>query len=68
MKTAARETIYEISVEDLQRVAREVLERELTGDEIIAVGNAVGDYIDWFEAIENAIHRCIPSASRVSKN
>ena len=34
----------------------EVLERELTGEEIAAVGNAVGDYIDWFQAIENAIH------------
>lgn len=66
MKNAARETVYEISVEDLQRVAKEVLERELTSDEIITVGNAVGDYIDWFQAIENAIHHCILSGSRAS--
>ena len=59
MKTVARETVYELSVEDLQHVAREVLERELTSDEIAAVGNALGDYIDWFQAIENAIHCCV---------
>ncbi len=36
-------------------MASEVLERQLTSDEITAVGNAVGDYLDWFQAIENAI-------------
>lgn len=59
MKAEAERTVYELSVDDLQRVAREVLERDLTDDEITAVGNAVGDYIDWFQAIENAIHNCI---------
>ena len=59
MKSASEETVYEISVEDLQQVAKEVLERELTSEEIAAVGNAVGDYIDWFQAIENAIQRCV---------
>ena len=59
MKTANEKAVYKISVEDLQQVAKEVLERELTSEEIAAVGNAVGDYIDWFQAIEHAIHRCI---------
>jgi len=57
MKTEAKKTVYELSVEDLQVVAREVLDRELTDEEIAAVGNSVGDYIDWFQAIENAIHK-----------
>lgn len=48
MKTAATKTVYELSIEDLQLVASEVLERELSSDEITAVGNAVGDYLDWF--------------------
>jgi hypothetical protein len=43
----------------LQEVAKEVLERKLTEDELTAVGNRVGDYIDWFQAIENAINDCI---------
>jgi hypothetical protein len=59
MKTSTDDTVYKLSIEDLQHVAIEVLDRELTSEEIAAVGNAVGDYIDWFQAIENAIHRCI---------
>jgi hypothetical protein len=56
MKSDIEKTVYEISVEDLQRVAKEVLERELSDEEIAAVGNSVGDHIDWFQAIESAIH------------
>ncbi len=59
MNAEAGKTVYEISVDDLQQVAKEVLERELTDDEITAVGNSVGDYIDWFQAIENAINNCV---------
>ena len=61
MKSEIERTVYEISVDDLQRVAKEVLERELTDEEIRAVGNSVGDYIDWFHAIENAINSCVCS-------
>jgi hypothetical protein len=61
MKSEIERTVYEISVDDLQRVAKEVLERELTDEEIAAVGNCVGDYIDWFQAIENAINECVHS-------
>jgi hypothetical protein len=59
MKTASEETVYKLSVEDLQYVATEVLERKLTSEEIAAVKNSVGDYIDWFQAVENAIYHCI---------
>ena len=59
MSTQTGRTVYEISVDDLQQVAKEVLERELTDDEIVAVGNSVGDYIDWFQAIENSIYKVI---------
>jgi hypothetical protein len=57
MKTQAGKTVYELSVADLQGVAKEVVERELTDEEVVAVGNSVGDYIDWFQAIENAIYQ-----------
>jgi len=66
MKTANEKAVYKISVEDLQQVAKEVLERELTSEEIAAVGNAVGDYIDWFQAIEHAIHHCVRSRNLVA--
>jgi hypothetical protein len=66
MKTKVERTVYEISVEDLQEVAKEVLERELTEGELTAVGNRVGDYIDWFQAIEKAINDCIRRTGKES--
>ena len=57
MKAKTGKTVYEISVVDLQNVAKQVLERELTDEEVLAVGNSVGDYLDWFQAIENAVYQ-----------
>jgi hypothetical protein len=51
--------IYSLSVEDVQTVADEVLERRLTEKEVALVEKSVGDYIDWFQAIENAIHNAV---------
>ncbi len=47
--------IYSINVEDIQEVAHQVLERDLTKKEIFLVETSVGDYLDWFQAIENSI-------------
>ena len=41
---------YSINVEDLQTVAEQELERELTDEEIKIVEERLGDYIDWYEA------------------
>jgi hypothetical protein len=49
--------IYSINVADIQEVALEVLGRPLTKKEINDVQCSVGDYIDWFQAIEHAIHK-----------
>jgi hypothetical protein len=38
MKIEAEKTVYEISVADLQDVSKEVLDRELTDEEVVAVG------------------------------
>ena len=51
------EVIYEINVRDLQDVSKEVLERPLTKKEVALVSESVGGYIDWFQAIEHAIHQ-----------
>ena len=51
--------IYSINVVDIQEVATQVLERRLTKDEIALVEESVGDYIDWFQAIENSIREHI---------
>ena len=43
--------IYSINVEDLQTVAEQELDRELTDEEIKNVEKRLGDYIDWYGAI-----------------
>jgi hypothetical protein len=58
-KISNNKIIYSINVSDIQDVAQQLLERNLTKEEIIKVGDSVGDYLDWFQAIENAIHQHI---------
>ena len=54
---ASEEIIYSINVGDIQNVATQVLERRITKKELLLVKESVGDYIDWFQATENAIHK-----------
>ena len=49
--------VYSISVGDIQEVAKQILERDLTKKEVILVEESVGDYIDWFQSIENALRK-----------
>jgi hypothetical protein len=58
-RTLKDQVIYSISVADIQHVARELLERPLTRKELVLVQDMTPDYIDWFQAIENAINRSI---------
>jgi hypothetical protein len=55
-KESTRDVVYSINVSDIQDVADQVLDRRLNRRELTFVRESVGDYIDWFEAIENAIH------------
>jgi hypothetical protein len=43
--------IYSINVEDVQNVAEQELERELSDEEIKIVEDRLGDYIDWCGSI-----------------
>lgn len=47
--------IYSINIEDIQTVAEQELERKLTAKELKLVEGKVGDHINWYEAILNAI-------------
>lgn len=47
--------VYSIHVNDIQEVAQQVLERNITKEEVILVEESIGDYLDWFQAIENSI-------------
>ncbi len=48
--------VYSINIEDIQNVAEQELERPLTEKELKLVEEKVGDYINWYEAILNAIN------------
>jgi hypothetical protein len=47
--------IYSLNIEDAQNVAEQELERELTKKELKIVEDKVGDYIDWYSAIDMTI-------------
>ncbi len=47
--------IYSINIEDIQNVAEQELERELGEKELEIIENKIGDYIDWYEAINMAL-------------
>ncbi|MBU0520604.1 hypothetical protein KJ564_16865 [bacterium] len=54
-RVAKDHIIYSINEEDLQNVAHQLFDRELTRIEINLIEGSIGDYIDWFQAIENTI-------------
>ena len=56
---SSEKIVYSINISDIQEVASQVLERDLTNEEVILVEKSVGDYIDWFQAIENSIRNHI---------
>lgn len=47
--------IYSLNIEDVQNVAEEEFERELTKKELKIVEDKIGDYIDWYSAIDFTI-------------
>ncbi len=56
MKTKSNNDIfYSLNIEDIQFVAQEELERNLTEKEIETVKDLVESQINWYDAIANAI-------------
>jgi hypothetical protein len=43
--------IYSINIEDVQDVARQELDRELTAVELRIVADKIGDQFDWYGSI-----------------
>ena len=48
--------IYSINIKDVQTVAKQELNRKLSDDELKMVEMKLGDYIDWYEAINTTIN------------
>lgn len=49
------EIIYSLNTEDVQTVAHQVLERDLTQEEIERIKDTIAEKMNWFDAIEGAI-------------
>ncbi len=47
--------IYQLTVEDIQNVAVQELNRELTTKQIESIIDKVAENINWYDAISNAI-------------
>lgn len=47
--------IYQLTIEDIQRVAKQELERELTMSEVEQLENCIAENIDWYNSIAESI-------------
>ena len=54
--------LYSINVEDVREAVADEGLREFTDDEIKAVGDKLGDYINWYDALLFAIRDVAPDA------
>ena len=51
--------IYSLNEEDIQTVAFQELQRNLSSEEIEKIKNAVAEKINWYDAIANSINEKI---------
>ena len=51
--------IYQLTVEDIQEVALQELDRELKQEEIKRIINPIAEKIPWYDAIAEAINEMI---------
>ncbi|MBI1821522.1 MAG: hypothetical protein HY036_02350 [Nitrospirae bacterium] len=54
MKGSER-VVYSLTIDDIQTVAKDDLERKLNKKELKMVENKIGDHVNWFEAISSAM-------------
>jgi hypothetical protein len=54
-----KKIIYQLTVKDVQDVADQELERELTSEEIELIRDRIAEKIPWYDAIADAIDEMI---------
>jgi hypothetical protein len=54
--------LYSINVEDVLNVVEQESLPPLTKAQIAKIGDKIGDYIDWYEAIRLAIEEVVPAS------
>ncbi len=47
--------VYQLVVEDIQTVAADYLEREITDAELDIIKNKIAEYVPWYDAIWDCI-------------
>jgi hypothetical protein len=55
------EIVYSLNIEDVQTVAVQEIDRELTEEEIEKIKDAIGEKINWYDAILDSIYDKIGS-------
>jgi hypothetical protein len=51
--------LYSINVQDVQEVTQREYDRELDDGEVKSVAAKLGEYIDWYEAVNTAVAQTI---------
>ena len=59
-------TIYQLTTEDVQTVAQEEIERELTPEEIENIKDSIAEKIPWYDAISDSITEVLISNEKKS--
>jgi len=59
MKSNDNKVVYQLLVEDIQSVAMEEIDRELSTDEIESIIDLIAENIPWYDAIASAIEEKI---------
>ena len=57
--TDMKKIIYQLTIEDIQEVANQELERELSLEEIELIRDRIAEKIPWYDAIAEAIDEMI---------
>lgn len=51
--------LYSINVQDVQDVAYREYSRQLNQEEVESVARKLGEYVDWYEAVNTAVAETI---------
>lgn len=58
------EVIYSINIADVQKVSEELYDRKLTYKELEMVELKIGDFINWYDALDMTINQKIIRSNR----
>ena len=59
MKKDKNKIVYSLSIEDIQTVAIQEIDRELTANEIKEIKDLIGERLNWYDAFFDSINEKI---------